>query len=209
VRVVVIFCVLSLFVAEPALAQNAPPSSSSKPAPRAEAGARPTLLPDDGSLVGGTYHSDYFEFTYKVPAHLAMDREFMAGEQDLGKRMYVLLAAFGAASATRREGVVLTADRMAAPSSGAAGGPGGYLETVTRALEKQGAKRTGDVRKARFGGQQFWRADFVHNGENMGFQSVLVCARQGFTLAFDFVSPEEARTDELVESLQSLHFAGR
>jgi hypothetical protein len=209
-----------------ALAQAPAGSSSSKPVPSqgksaSTGAAAKSPAPDDGSHQGNNYTSKYFGFTYTFPEHLVVDPDFTEGKQDESQQTFVLLAAFGsAAEPGRREGVVLTADRLEAPRHvhklTLPGDPEPaavnhdddwvqqYLETAKHVLVAQGATPVVGLRDYSFGKARFFRADFERDGP--GFQSLLMTSRNGYALVFDFVGASEERVDKLVQTLDSLKF---
>ncbi len=199
--------VVFLLLSAVALAQTSS-SKPARPAPHAAPRAAPTApqspAPDDGSINGQLYSSKYFSFSYTLPSHLEVNDNFMNGQEDASHQTFVLLAAYGpAAEGDRREGVVLMADRIASPDKSWASA---YFQTISRVLAGQGAQPAGVMREYSFGGQQFFRRDFVRSGPDAAFQSLLVTRRRGYVLGFSFVGTSEAATSKLVESLSSLHF---
>ncbi len=190
-----------------------PPASSSKPTPpAAQKPAAPNAagtvepLPDEGTVKDDTYTSDYFNFTYTFPEHLELDEQFMEGREDVSGQAVVLLAAYGpSAQPGRREGVVISADRLdAAP---AADWASVYFQSIGKLLAAQDAQRVGPTREYDFDGHKFYRADFQRGGDSPGVQSVLVTLRRGYVLSFDFAAVTAAECDQLIQSLNSLHFA--
>ncbi len=203
-----------LLLSAVALAQSssskpARPAPHPAPAPKSAPAEPQSPAPDDGSINGQLYTSEYFSFAYTLPAHLEVNDDFMAGQEDATGQTFVLLAAYGPApEAGRREGVVLMADRIDVSSSRDGDAwAAAYLQELSRVLVAQGGEPVGAIREYSFGGQKFFRADFKRNGPDPGFQSLLVTLRRGYVLGFDFVAASESQADKLVESLNSIRFA--
>ncbi|MFB3917163.1 MAG: hypothetical protein ACE14M_10565 [Terriglobales bacterium] len=173
-----------------------------KPAPR-------TVEPDDGMLTGSVYRSDYFHFTYTIPADLQVLPDFLAPEEDAEHRSFVLLAAYAkpqnenANENAARPGLVIMADRArdyAPLPDGKA-----YLDKVTLPLvTRQGYELLHGAREHIIAGEKFYRADFSKNGVH---QSFVVTVLRRYAVGFNLVGASAAEIERLFESLQSLKFS--
>jgi hypothetical protein len=197
-------------------------SAQKNPAPSAENGQRttaqpstqkpvpakpPMVSPDEGSVKGNRYTSDYFAFSYSFPERFEVMEDLMQGEQDITKQAFVLLAAYGAAEQdTAKQGIVILADRFQAspPNSNWASG---YFDTLAQPLQAHGSERVGTVREYSFAGRKFFREDFHRTGPDAGYHTILLTQCRGYVVGFQFVAPTEMEIDQLIMTLNTLKFA--
>jgi hypothetical protein len=156
--------------------------------------------PDDGSLNGSEYTSDYFGFSYDLPEGLAAQDDFMQGRTDSSKQAFVLLAAFGPAQGGRK-GVVIMADKAFGEAKDAAA----YLAKVTHDYAQGGDFEVlQDAREYMFGGRKFYRADYKKDAT---YQTAVFTVDKGYALGFNFAAPSSEDMELLVDSLRTLKFA--
>ena len=193
-------------VTQTSAAQNFPGQSQS-PATQKPKRAQPqTALPDEGTVTGNRYTSEYFGFTYTFPEQFEVMEDLMQGEEDATKQAFVLLAVYsGAEEGKTRQGVVVMADRLQENSAGGNWAPK-YFDTLAQPLQAHGAQRIGTVREYRFGEKKFYRGDFHRTGPDEGYQTILITLRQGYVLGFQFVAASEKEIDRLLTTLATLNF---
>jgi hypothetical protein len=173
---------------------TAPPKISTPPARTTQA-----VAPDEGTLNGNTYTSDYFHFAYTIPGDLAVEEDFMQGREDISKRSFVLLAAYGPSEKEGfRRGVVVAADALDTPTTTTAE----YLQNLTRAqFESKEFEVSHPPREYTIAGLRFSRADYRKNDV---YQSAVVAVCRGYALVFNLVAPGEEEIDGLFASVEGV-----
>jgi len=184
-------------------AQSAPakppfPPASLKASPR----SAPAIAPDEGTINGQLYTSDYFGFRYTIPEGIEVQENFLQGQQDIERRSFVLLAAYGpSADPAYQQGVVISADRNAYPAVKTAAD---YVaKTAREHFEPGGFEEIGAAHAVTLGGHEFSRIDYRKGAI---YQSLLATMWRGYVLSFNLVAPSAQAMDALAESLQSLWF---
>ena len=194
--VFLLLCALSVF------GQSSAPSTSKPAAPKAAPkSAQPAAVePDDGTLNGQVYASEYFGFRYTVPEGFAVVEDPSEGEEDASKRSFVLLSAFGD-KRQRGSAVTILADQSA--PTGAADAYA-YLTKVTLPVMKgKGFNPENAVRRVTLAGHSFAVVDFLRGD---GAQSVYVTLLRGYALSFVLMAPTRADLEQLAASLSALQF---
>ena len=204
----------ALFAQKPAPTPKAAPGT----APKAPPPSSTAVQPDDGRLKGNVYRSDYFHFTYTIPAELDVMGDFLGAEEDAEHRSFVLLAAYSEADAEgAKSGAVIMADRVRdyvplSPEHAKEKRAGdsifydgkAYLDAVILPLAtRQGYELLNGPREYTIGGQKFYRADYRKNDVR---QSFVFTVLRGYAVGFNLVGPGPADIERLFESLQTLKF---
>jgi hypothetical protein len=174
-----------------------PPASSAQPPASAKRGAPD---PDEGSVDGNVYTSDFFRFQYTLPEDFSVDEDFLADLQDQSNSTFVLLAAQGPLSGEdRRDMVVIMADHEATTAEA-------YVQKVTRDYAQ---KQQFEVLKPAYpftiAGKPFFRADFRKEGT---YQTAVFTVLKGYAVGFSIAAPSEDTMNALLESLNSVKFLG-
>jgi hypothetical protein len=203
------FLLSLLLFAVAAGAQTAPPASRKPATPTGAGSSAPAnpatslVAPDEGTLEGRLYTSDYFGFRYSVPEEFEVSDDPAEGEEDASHRSFVLLAAHGAGE---RQGDVLLVLADQAAASGATQ-PDTYLAKVTTdLLKRQGFAPQGAVRPLTLAGRGFARADFTREA---AAQTVLVTMLRGYAVNFVLMAPSREAVDRMLASLDTLKFTPR
>ena len=191
--------VFLLLLAPVTLAQSAP---AKPPSPKASPRPAPAVAPDEGTIHGQLYTSDYFGFRYTIPEGLEVQEDFLPSQQDAARRSFVLLAAYGrSANPAYRQGVVISADRNVYPAVKTAAD---YVaKTAREHFQPGGFEEIGAARAVTLGGHEFSRIDY-RKGEI--YQSLLATMWRGYVLSFDLVAPRLEEMETLAQSLQTLRF---
>ncbi len=205
---VVKFLVACLLLSVIALAQTAPkatpPATKSAPQSGQTKGApgKVTPAPDDGSINGDTYTSDYFGFRYTFPAGMETNEEFMQEHQDAEHRAFVLLALQRPdAQPGYQDMLVIMADRNTSPAMKTAAE---YLQqTASTHFQTHGFEVLHAVQAVTIAGRPFARVDY-HKGDVN--QTVLATMWRGYALVFNIAAPTTEAVDKLVASLDTLKF---
>jgi len=193
-----------LLLANSAYGQSSSPSAPPpKPAfPPAPSAAKPaaSVAPDEGTINGRLYTSDYFGFRYTLPEDFVADEDPADGEEDASHRSFVLLSAYG--SGERRGSVMVILADQAVPTGTAEASA--YLTKVAiEVMKRKGFLRQDPVRRVTLGGRSFAAADFAR-GENA--QSVYVTMQRGYALNFVLMGRTRAEVEKMAASLASLQF---
>lgn len=177
--------------------KSAPPSSTSKPG-----GLKPAIAPDDGTVNGNTYASDYFGFRYTFPDDMETNEEFMQEHQDAEHRAYVLLVVQRPDTTPGYlDMLVIMADRNASPAVKSAGE---YLQqTASTHFQAQGFEVLHPVHAVTIAGRPFARVDYRKADV---YQTVLATMWRGYALVFNIAAPSSEAVDKLVASLDTLKF---
>jgi len=179
-------------------------SFAQAPAPKASRPSAPALAPqsavepDEGSLDGNTYTSDFFRFSYNFPSGFEVDDDFLQGREDESRSTFVLLAAYGPFNeSNQRPVVVLMADKNATTLEG-------YLAKLTREVaQKQGFEVLRTPYPVMIGGRKFLRADFR---KQQVLQSALFTLEGQYLLGFNLAAPSASEMEKLNLSLNSVTF---
>jgi hypothetical protein len=187
-----------------ARAQQAAPAgttSSSSSRDHSRVTKLPNIDPDEGSVTGNTYRSRYFRFWYTFPEGLDVDENFMQGEEDESKQAFVLLAAYGGASADGRKGVVISADRNIDPNTRTATD---YLVKMMREnYQPNGFEVVSGPRELSLASRPFCRIDYRKEGI---YQSAVATLARGYVLTFTLAAPTQAEVEQLFGTLNTLDF---
>jgi hypothetical protein len=175
------------------LQNTTPPKASTPPARTTQ------VAPDEGTVNGNTYTSDYFHFAYTIPDDLAVEEDFMQGQEDVSKRSFVLLAAYGPSEKEGfRRGVVVAADALDTPATTASE----YLRNLTAAqFESKGFEASHPPREYTIAGHRFSRADYRKNDI---YQSAVVAVWRGYAVVFNLVAPSAEEIDGLFASVEGV-----
>ncbi len=183
--------------------------------------------PGAGSLEGSTYRSDYFGFTYSIPAGwsvspsdaeerlLAIGASAVAGEDPVLKAAVEaaepiqLLMVFQhpvGAAVDFNPSIVLVAESVAHAPGIVTGAD--YLFHAEKLLARSpmGYEPLGDVAKLDLDGHAFFRRDFLVAAQAGLRQSYLVAREGSYALAFVITAQDEATLDLLVGSLAQMDF---
>lgn len=187
---------LALFLLTlPGLGQSAAPAAPPKPP------APPVLVsPDEGTLNGQRYTSDYFGFRLTLPGDFQADEDPAGGEEDASHRSFVLLTAFG--SGERRGSVMVIMADQAAPA-GATDASAYLTKVATPFLQRKGFVRHDLIRRLSLSGHSFAAADF---SKDESAQTVLVTMLRGYALNFILMGKTRADVEQMAASLASLQF---
>lgn len=178
-------------------AKRPPGSSAQRPSSSAKSAAPD---PDEGSVDGNVYTSDFFHFQYTLPEDFSVDEDFLSDLQDESNSTFVLLAAQGPLSGEdRRDMVVIMADHEATTAEA-------YVQKVTRDYAQ---KQQFEVLKPSYpvtvAGKPFYRADFRKEGT---YQTAVFTVLKGYAVGFSIAAPSEETMNGLLESLNSVKFLG-
>jgi hypothetical protein len=173
--------------------KTAPPKTSTPPAGTTQ------VAPDEGAVNGNAYTSDYFHFTYTIPDDLAVEEDFMQGHEDVSKRSFVLLAAYGPSEKEGfRRGVVVAADALDTPATTESQ----YLRKLTgEQFESKGFEISHPQREYTIAGHGFSRADYRKTDV---YQSVVVAIWRGYAVVFNLVAPSAEEIDGLFASVEGV-----
>jgi hypothetical protein len=199
------FLSVFLLLAMAAGAQTAPPAPSKPAAParQAPSGTKSAIpvAPDEGTINGRIYTSDYFGFNYTLPDDYEVESDPTNGEEDASHRSFVLLAAQGSGQQQGNVLVIMVDQAAAAGVTEAAT----YLTKVsTELLKRQGFTPQNPVRQLTLAERKFARADFTRANTA---QTVLVTMLRGYAVNFVLMGPSREDVDRLIASLDSLRFA--
>jgi hypothetical protein len=193
------------FFAASLIAQQAPPSASSRALSRAKATG-----PDPGQISNGVYHNSLFGFTYKLPyGWVDRTEDMREGSDDSEKpadssKALVLLAIFErppeARGDTVNSSIVIAAESVASyPGLKSAAQYFGPLAEVT---SQQGLKATGEPYEFPLNARSLARCDYA---KPMGgitlHQSTLAVLAKGYVVSFTFVGQDEDGLNSLIENL--------
>jgi hypothetical protein len=203
-----LLCIFALVISL-AIAQTHAPAPKSAPAKRPAGSSQPSSPPsrkspapdpDEGSVDGNVYTSDFFRFQYTLPEGFNVDEDFLADLQDESNSTFVLMAAQGPLSGEdRRDMVVIMADREATTAEA-------YVQKVTRDYaQKQQFEVVKPAYPVTVAGKPFYRADFRKEGT---YQTAVFTVLKGYAVGFSIAAPSEETMNPLVESLNSVKFLG-
>ena len=172
-----------------------------QPAPAAPAAPKPPAVePDDGTIEGRLYTSQYFGFRYRVPEGFAVIEDPAEGEEDASHRSFVLLSAYGDGQ-RRGSAIAIIADQLG--QAGAADAST-YLAKVTLpVMKRKGFAAENAVRRLTLAGHSFAALDFTR-GE--AAQTVVVTVLRGYALNFVVMAPTRTAAEQLAASLTSIEF---
>jgi hypothetical protein len=199
VKCVVFVLLLSLT----ALAQSSPNAAPSAHPPNHKPPAnRAAVAPDEGTLNGNTYTSDYFGFSYTYPEDAEFNENFMEEHQDAERRAFVLFAVQRPdAQPGYLDMLVIMADRNASPAVTTAAE---YLRrSASTHFERQGFEVLRPAYAVTIAGRPFVRADY-HKTDV--YQTVLATLWRGYAIVFNVAGPTSDSVDKLVATLNSLRF---
>lgn len=196
------FFLILLLLAIPALGQGSAPSSAPKPSPQTSAAAKAAVstAPDEGTINGRLYTSDYFGFRLTLPEEFLASEDPADGEEDASHRSFVLLSAYGSGE-QRGNVMVVLADQAAL--AGVADASAYLTKVAVELMRRKGFERQNVVRRVAVGGHSFAVADFSR-GDTA--QMVYVTMLRGYALNFILMGRTRADVEQMAGSLASLQF---
>jgi hypothetical protein len=186
-----------------ARAQQTPGGSPSKPQAKHIPPPR-TAVPDQGSVVDGTYRNPNFGFSYKIPfGWVERTKEMQQDPAHLSKSS-VLLAIFErppeATGNTINSAVVIAIEKLSSFSGLKTAAD--YFGPVTELATARGFKVVNEPYEFSVGAKPLVRGDFSkERGSLTMYQSSLVMLEKGYAVSFTFIGGSEHEVEELIEKL--------